>query len=483
MATTTAKFPQSAVTAAESPWLDNDWVSPTNIYADDTNYASVTDNTYDPPDQTYVLKAYNFDFSAIPDGATILGVTCVVSAWTAAAKVQSLDLCQLLDTAGAKVGTNMAATPIQVGVVEGGALDPIGAADNLWGNALTPAWVKNSNFGVALGFVSGTANSDIFVDYVTLEIEYSSEDYSGSASISGGGSTTGSVQKGGGGTAAASAAGMLAALGMVAMLGIGAITGGGSQSAEVKKGAIVSGAISGGGSLTATGLKSEGESHYGTASISGGGSLVGTGLKKANGVAALSGNGTLTSSGKKGGRSPCSISATGQLVATGQKRAIVEASVSGSGSLVGTGERTGAGTAVISGGGSITATGLGAEDFEGVATISGGGSLVSTGKKAGYGTAQWSGGGSLDITADKATSGSGSISGGGLVTASGHEGGADEYFGDANISGRGGLVASGLSQVTLVVIRSINSNIVLDACCFPSCITRVLTCSSFLIRE
>ena len=170
--TTEPKYPQSATTAAEDPWLDDDWVSPTNIYADDTNYASVTSNTYDATDQTYVLKAYNFDFSAIPADATILGVTCVVSAWTAAAKVQSLDLCQLLDTAGAKVGTNLAATPIQVGVVEGGTLAPIGGASNLWGNVLTPVWVKNSNFGVALGFISGTDNSDIFVDYVTLEVVY-----------------------------------------------------------------------------------------------------------------------------------------------------------------------------------------------------------------------------------------------------------------------------------------------------------------------
>jgi len=365
MATTTAKFPQSATTAAESPWLDDDWVSPTDIYADDTSYASVTSNTYDPPDQTYVLKAYNFDFSAIPDGATILGVTCVVSAWTAAAKVQSLDLCQLLDTSLAKVGTNMAATPIQVGTVEGGTLSPIGGSVNLWGNALTPSWVKNSNFGVALGFVSGTANSDIFVDYVTLEIEYSSEDYSGSASISGNGSLSGSPKKGGKGALSASAAGMLAALGMVAMLGTAAIAGNGSLAGAGIKATSIVASVSGGGSLIATGEKSEGESHSGVASISGGGATTAVGNRGASGIVSVSGNGTLAGTGTRHGYGTGGISFTGSLTGTGTKHT--------------------SDASVISGGGSLTATGFKPEEHTGVAIITGSGSLGSDGDKGALG--------------------------------------------------------------------------------------------------
>jgi len=48
-------LPQSATTANEAPWEDNDWSNPTNIETDDTNAASVTASSFDSPDQTYVL--------------------------------------------------------------------------------------------------------------------------------------------------------------------------------------------------------------------------------------------------------------------------------------------------------------------------------------------------------------------------------------------------------------------------------------------
>ena len=66
MATTGEKYPTAAVTAAESPWLDNDWNTPGNVYADDGATANVIAASYDSPDQTYVLKASGFDFSSIP---------------------------------------------------------------------------------------------------------------------------------------------------------------------------------------------------------------------------------------------------------------------------------------------------------------------------------------------------------------------------------------------------------------------------------
>ena len=84
--TTGEKFPQSAVTASEDPWLDEDWTSPTNIYSENATNASITPTTYDSPDQSYVLKGYNFDMSGIPDGATIVGVVCVCNAYYANAR-------------------------------------------------------------------------------------------------------------------------------------------------------------------------------------------------------------------------------------------------------------------------------------------------------------------------------------------------------------------------------------------------------------
>lgn len=170
--TTGAVYPTAAVTAAEDPWLDNDWTTPTNIYSDDANTANITEATFDSPDQSYVLKAYTFDFSAIPDGSTIHGVVARINAWyrttTGAA---SIDLLQLLNTSLAKVGTNVCATPSVIPLTTTDTT-VITIGGELWGNALTAAWVKNSNFGVAIGVLATAANSDVDVDYVTLEVYY-----------------------------------------------------------------------------------------------------------------------------------------------------------------------------------------------------------------------------------------------------------------------------------------------------------------------
>lgn len=172
MATTGQKYPTLAVTAAESPWLDNNWNTPTNIYADDAATANVIATSFDSPDQTYVLKAYTFDFSGIPDGSTINGVTCRINTWYRSGQgAGSLDLLQLLDTSLAKVGTNQCATPVALTTTDTTIITKGGAAD-LWGNALTAAWVKNANFGVAIGIAATAANADVDVDYVTLEIDY-----------------------------------------------------------------------------------------------------------------------------------------------------------------------------------------------------------------------------------------------------------------------------------------------------------------------
>ncbi len=170
MSTTGAKAPTAAQTIAEDPWLDDTWVNPANIYG--TGEASVTAATFDAGDQTYVLKAYGFDFSAIPDGAVIDGVICVVNARYATA-LASIDLMQLLDISRAKVGTNQCATP--VALTTSAANYTKGSSTDLWGNDLTPAWLKDADFGVAIGCLaggSGNNNVDVYIDSVTLEVYY-----------------------------------------------------------------------------------------------------------------------------------------------------------------------------------------------------------------------------------------------------------------------------------------------------------------------
>jgi hypothetical protein len=161
-------LPQSVVTSAESPWLDDDWVNPTNVTARDGTLAEITDNSYDNGDQSYVLKAYNFNFSTIPTGSTITGVMCRIRARDSVNA--DIDLVQLLDISRAKVGTNMAATPVAVTTTL--ADYEFGASNNLWGNSLTESWVKDADFGVAFGMINRSNNADVFCDSIELDVYY-----------------------------------------------------------------------------------------------------------------------------------------------------------------------------------------------------------------------------------------------------------------------------------------------------------------------
>src|SRR4030066_2350215 len=169
MADTGIKAPTAAESVGEAPWNDANcgWVNPANIYG--AGEAEVTHSSFDSPDQTYVLKAYGFDFSAIPDNATIDGVQVVINARYAVAAV-SLDLCHLLNESRAKVGTNKYLTP--QALTTSAANSPVGGAADKWGNSLTPACVKDPNFGVAIGALAGGANSDVFIDSVTMQVWY-----------------------------------------------------------------------------------------------------------------------------------------------------------------------------------------------------------------------------------------------------------------------------------------------------------------------
>ena len=171
-ATTGQVYPTLGTTVAESPWLDNDWTTPTNIYSDDAATANVTAASYDNGDQTFVLKATGFDFSTIPDGSTINGIIARINAfYRSGVGSGSMDLCQLLDISRAKVGTNNCSTPTALTTTTSTIITKGGATDTL-GNTLTTAWVKDADFGIAMGIIATANNADVDVDYVTLEIDY-----------------------------------------------------------------------------------------------------------------------------------------------------------------------------------------------------------------------------------------------------------------------------------------------------------------------
>src|SRR3990167_3593782 len=112
MATTGAKAPTAASTTSETGWAGNTWVTPENLYGAGT--ANITAATFDAGVHSRVLRAYGFDFSAIPDGSTIQGVIVVVGGAYYATAICALGLGQLLDTSGARVGTDQYATPVNL---------------------------------------------------------------------------------------------------------------------------------------------------------------------------------------------------------------------------------------------------------------------------------------------------------------------------------------------------------------------------------
>jgi hypothetical protein len=160
----------SASSLSSGVHSDNDWSDASNITANDGSDASITAPTFDTADQSYLLLAHFSGLSAVPDGATIIGVEVQVNCYYANGSV-SLDLIQLLDATGAPAGDNQAATPIPLGTSAAGIVVLGGSAD-LWGNSLTDAWVKDADFGVAVGFLATGDNADVFVDYVSIKIFY-----------------------------------------------------------------------------------------------------------------------------------------------------------------------------------------------------------------------------------------------------------------------------------------------------------------------
>ena len=161
-----------ATGTSEAPWSDDAW--------EDADASSCTDNaapndvslnTWDSGDQTYVLYHSGFGFAV---SGTITGVTVDLNTW-GSVPTAVIDLCQLLSDTGVRGGTNLcSAAPVTIDSIANTNVETIGSTSELWGNALTDTWVNDADFGIAIGIVSGTNNSNVFIDYVQMTIEYTS---------------------------------------------------------------------------------------------------------------------------------------------------------------------------------------------------------------------------------------------------------------------------------------------------------------------
>src|SRR5688572_21577793 len=138
------------------------WTTPGNVVSD-----NATDATCNATGSDY-LVARNFNLSAVPDGATITGILVRVEASEHSTSTEPL-LAQLQNEAGTLVGS--AKSTSNEGSISGTAkaVYTYGSTSDLWGATLTPAIVKDPDFGVRLWF---TTAHDIRIDFVTLAVEY-----------------------------------------------------------------------------------------------------------------------------------------------------------------------------------------------------------------------------------------------------------------------------------------------------------------------
>src|SRR3989344_9043663 len=218
---TSATFPGTAASASSAPYDDEAWATPANAGGDegtettagvaagststaaryptaetdagggtegwdgvgdqvgyaganDGSYTQITNNTFDSPDYTGLLKLQGYGFSGIvPTDATITGGEVIIEKDASADDVQDR-VVQLLNASGTLFGSNLGYVDTTWTTTE----EPItyGGAGNMWGldsTTLTPAIVNDVDFGIGFQGDAVGANADLYIDYVTVKIYYS----------------------------------------------------------------------------------------------------------------------------------------------------------------------------------------------------------------------------------------------------------------------------------------------------------------------
>lgn len=135
------------------------WTNPGTITLD-----NATDATCNAAASSQYLVARSFDFSSIPDDAVIVGITVRAEASEHSTGTESL-FAQLQNESGTLVGSSQSQNVSGTGKT----VYTYGGTADVWGATLTPAIVKDADFGVRFWFTSA---HDVRVDFVTMAVEY-----------------------------------------------------------------------------------------------------------------------------------------------------------------------------------------------------------------------------------------------------------------------------------------------------------------------
>lgn len=158
-------FYPATITTEAGPSGDNDWLTASNVGADDGSEAQITHATFDANDHSFRLKAQNFGFTVT---GTVVGITVEIEQRRFAGAAEDQEV-RLYDAAGALAGDDKqtaTAWPATATIATYG-----GVADT-WNAGLTAADVNDPDFGVALIVLATAANTDIGVDFIRVTVEY-----------------------------------------------------------------------------------------------------------------------------------------------------------------------------------------------------------------------------------------------------------------------------------------------------------------------
>jgi hypothetical protein len=169
MATQGPFYPGTVTTASAAPESANDWLTPSNIAADDGSEAQITAATFDSPDISFQLIAANFGFTIPTDAASIDGITVEIDRRSIIASSGVDNRVQLRDASGTLVGANKATATVWPSST---AVATYGGAADTWTASPTVAMVNDPDFGVVLSAKANIANADIGVDFIRVTVTY-----------------------------------------------------------------------------------------------------------------------------------------------------------------------------------------------------------------------------------------------------------------------------------------------------------------------
>ena len=168
----------SAKSYSVSPFITTAWTNPSAaLLSDAAGASSGGNNTY-----TYLLGMRGVaGYLQIPDSATILGIVCTLTMYSVTSNGSGniTGYLKLVKATDSRVGTEKTQS-IPVG---SGAAYTFGISNDLWGTTLTAAEVKNSEFGVDVGFNYNSGFFSVSVEQVSIEVYFSYPDSNGRRAV------------------------------------------------------------------------------------------------------------------------------------------------------------------------------------------------------------------------------------------------------------------------------------------------------------